>query len=63
MAVSIHNLVYSLCANWNLHGNGSELLPSGVVLTNTLFKWKVAVCFSWSVVTSIENRPSLGRWS
>ena len=38
VAVSIHSFVYSLCANWNFHGKGSALLPSGVVFTNTLLR-------------------------
>jgi len=63
VAVSIHNFVYNRCANWMFHGIGCESFPSAVVSTNTLFKWKVAVCASSSVVTSIEKRPSLGRCS
>jgi hypothetical protein len=38
VAVSIHNFVYSRCANWKFQGNGSLPFPSAVVSTSTLFK-------------------------
>lgn len=63
VAPSIHNFVYHLCASWNFHGSGSRSLPSGVVLTNTLFKWNVAVSAFSSVLTSMENSPSLALCS
>jgi hypothetical protein len=63
VALSIHSLVYHLCANWKFHGSGCESLPSGVVLTKMDLRWNVAICLASSVLTSMEKRPSEGRWS
>jgi hypothetical protein len=61
--LSIHSFVYHLCASWKFHGSGSAPWPSGVVFTRTDLRWKVAICASSSFVTSMEKRPSEGRWS
>jgi hypothetical protein len=63
VALSIHNLVYSLCRNCIFHGIGCESFPSGDVFTKIDFRWNVAICAASSVLTSIEKRPSDGRWS